>query len=436
MAQFGLVRQPNRLPASAYDALLEFLYLAPVAIIRFAIDGSIDMANAEAARLLMPLSPDAELSNMYTLLSRVVPDLPARVARFSASFGQVCSQVRMQVPGIPTVLTLSVTKIDDDTLMAVVQDITQTVEIKAREFHDRGKLEAIYAHVEDYAICRVDLHGRIVDWNTSLRRLGGWEEQDVVQKSLSLLLPFDDAGESRMMAFLDRACQHGTASLECWVARKDGTRFSASTVATALPDGDGHAMGFVLVTHDLTGRQHMNEMRRLASTDLLTAALNRHAGTARLEAAFSMLQQNGRHFSLVMADIDHFKRLNDLWGHDCGDHVLIATTRIMRETLREQDSIIRWGGEEFILVLPDTKLAAAVPIANRVRAAVEAGGITFAGAALSVTVSVGVCEARAEDGTITEVIRVADSALYEAKRTGRNRVVAHRREREATDVLF
>jgi two-component system cell cycle response regulator len=96
----------------------------------------------------------------------------------------------------------------------------------------------------------------------------------------------------------------------------------------------------------------------------------------------------------------------------------------MRETLREQDSIIRWGGEEFILVLPDTKLAAAVPIANRVRAAVEAGGITFADAALSVTVSAGVCEARAEDRSVTEVIRVADSALYEAKRTGRNRVVA------------
>jgi diguanylate cyclase (GGDEF)-like protein/PAS domain S-box-containing protein len=415
-----------RPPLFADEALLEFLYLAPVALMRFRPDGRIDLANAEAARLLIPLAADADMTNIYPLLSPLLPDLRQRVSRFRAPFGQICQQVRLTVPNAATVLLLTVNKIDPTTFMAVVLDITQTVDLRARHSHDQRNLQAIYEHVGDYAVCKLGRDGRILEWNASLGRVGGWQQGDLAGMTLDMLLPADQVTSTTIGHFLERARQHGTASLECWNVRRDGSWFWASIVATVTPDGDGSPAGFVLVIHDLTLQRQMQEVQRLAATDPLTEALNRRAGLAAIEAAFDGFQQTARAFAIILVDIDHFKQINDSRGHDCGDQVLVAMVRAIRINLRDGDSTIRWGGEEFMVLLPDTGMAAALCIAERVRAAVEAARIVIDGQPVSITISAGVSQAQAGCRDVQDIVRDADEALYGAKRGGRNKVSSGR----------
>ena len=162
----------------------------------------------------------------------------------------------------------------------------------------------------------------------------------------------------------------------------------------------------------------------LATTDPLTGARNRRAGEARLQEEFLRWQRYGRVFTVLMIDCDHFKAINDTWGHDAGDDVLVALVRICHETLREADVTIRWGGEEFLVLLPETGREAALAVADRLRVAIGAAKVQRDGQVIAATVSVGVAEAGEADRGADDAVRRVDQALYRAKRSGRNRVVA------------
>jgi diguanylate cyclase (GGDEF)-like protein len=212
--------------------------------------------------------------------------------------------------------------------------------------------------------------------------------------------------------------------LEAWRIRKDGTRFWGNTVAAALPDFEGKASGYVLVTRDLTERKQMEDrLVALSITDPLTGALNRRAGESRLEEAFRGWRRYGRTFSLLMIDCDRFKRINDTLGHEAGDQVLIALVRICRESLRPVDVLFRWGGEEFLVLLPEVSRDIALAVAERLRLAVEAARIDYADHAITITVSVGVSVVKATATSVDDVVRQADRAVYAAKADGRNQVV-------------
>jgi diguanylate cyclase (GGDEF)-like protein/PAS domain S-box-containing protein len=416
----------DRPAASADEALLAFLDAAPIALIRFRSDGKIDLSNVEAARLLAPFSAGADASDLYALLTRAAPDLPRRVASFRAPFGQVCDRLRLSVPGAPTILALTIKKIDQDNLMAVVQDITEAEALRASRLRAQQKLDVLCEHVEHHAVYRVGLDGCITGWNSSLRRIGGWEQGDVVMAPLSIMLAPEQVGPGQIAALFDQARRRGTATLDCWHVRKDGSRFWGSTVITPMPDGEGNADGFVLVTRDLSDQLHLTEMHELAATDDLTGALNRRAGMDRLEAAFDVWRQLNQPFSILSVDIDYFKRVNDTWGHGCGDSVLVSTVGVLRGRLRERDCVIRWGGEEFLLLLPDTWLADALLIAERVRAAVAANVVLVGKTQVDVSVSVGVAQVGGSHASLCCVIEGADRAMYGAKDAGRNRVQAGR----------
>jgi diguanylate cyclase (GGDEF)-like protein len=122
--------------------------------------------------------------------------------------------------------------------------------------------------------------------------------------------------------------------------------------------------------------------------------------------------------SLIMFDLDHFKQVNDTYGHAIGDYVLQTLTKIARVNLREIDILIRWGGEEFIIIAPDTDLKSATVLAERIRKAVEEFTFDQVG---KITVSFGVTQFKKDD-TEDTIIKKADDAMYEAKRNGRNRV--------------
>ena len=403
--------------------LLEFLYLTPVGVVKFRQNGAIRMANPMATQLLMPLAPDADMTNLYRALSNVLPDLRERVARFHAPCGQLCDQLQLSAPGTGTVLTLTVHKIDPDTLMGVIQDISLAIEQETRLRDDQRRVWAIFENVRDYAIYTVDLGGRVDGWNRSLERIGGWREADVVGRPISMFFPEDDRALTTDL--LSRARSAGTAELEGWRIRRDGSRFWGNTVATATPDADGQVCGYVLVTRDLTARKRMEDrLVALSITDPLTTAFNRRAGETMLADAYGLWRREGRVFSVLMVDCDHFKRVNDRWGHDAGDKVLVRLVQTCREKLRDLDTTFRWGGEEFLVLVPGANSVVSVTIAERLREAVAALVIEAPSDSITITVSIGVAEVAASDEGSPDTVRRADRAVYQAKANGRNRVVA------------
>lgn len=162
------------------------------------------------------------------------------------------------------------------------------------------------------------------------------------------------------------------------------------------------------------------QLMREARTDALTGLLNRRALEEFAQLELKRSDRFGTPLSAILCDIDHFKAINDRDGHAAGDRVIRAVGERLRAELRETDAFGRWGGEEFIAILPDTPAAAAQVLAERMRAAIEAGPVGDGGP--RVTVSLGVAQ-RAPGGAWDQLVKAADEALYRAKAQGRNRVV-------------
>ena len=170
-------------------------------------------------------------------------------------------------------------------------------------------------------------------------------------------------------------------------------------------------------------------MTHLALTDTLTRILNRRGITVSLLDAMAQAERYNTPLSIAMADIDHFKRVNDTQGHEAGDRILAQVASVLSETLRMPDKIGRYGGEEFLAVFPHTTLAQARKIAERMRGAVQKAEVAAGGSA-RVTISIGVTQfQRGED--LEQLLSRVDKALYQAKSGGRNLVAAQRASRDS-----
>ncbi|MDF9617843.1 diguanylate cyclase [Pseudomonas entomophila] len=168
-------------------------------------------------------------------------------------------------------------------------------------------------------------------------------------------------------------------------------------------------------------REHLEEQRQKAMIDPLTGLPNRAAWSERVEHEVLDWQENGGHLAMAILDLDHFKRINDGYGHLAGDKVLKIVADQLRKRLRGRDFIARFGGEEFVLLLPQTSPPAAVQVAEALRAAIEACPFHFKGERVVITTSIGLSAFRSgERGD--QVLKRADEALYRAKDQGRNRV--------------
>ena len=168
-------------------------------------------------------------------------------------------------------------------------------------------------------------------------------------------------------------------------------------------------------------REHLEEQRQKALIDPLTGLPNRAAWTEQVEREILEWQENGGHLAMAILDLDHFKRINDSYGHLAGDKVLKIVADQLRKRLRARDFIARFGGEEFVLLLPQTSPAAGAQVAEVLRAAIEACPFHFKGERVVITASIGLSTFRSgERGD--QVLKRADAALYRAKDLGRNRV--------------
>jgi diguanylate cyclase (GGDEF)-like protein len=164
------------------------------------------------------------------------------------------------------------------------------------------------------------------------------------------------------------------------------------------------------------------ELRFKATYDTLTGLCNRGVIVETLTREYARRSREGGSFGIILADLDHFKSVNDTYGHLAGDEVLREAARRMRTCVRTYDVVGRYGGEEFLIIVPASDAAATFTLAERIRAAVENLPVPFDGRNIPITVSLGVTACSSDNPTNSEgLLRVADDALYRAKRSGRNR---------------
>jgi diguanylate cyclase len=180
-------------------------------------------------------------------------------------------------------------------------------------------------------------------------------------------------------------------------------------------------MGFAFM---ITQRMVL-ELNRTANQDFLTETLNRRAAQEHVNQALEQSRQSHVPLSVLLLDIDHFKEINDRYGHEVGDQVLVSIAALLRQHVRGHDMVARWGGEEFLILLRATGAPTALAVAERLIRVISATPIHIGTTTIFCNVSIGIATTTTDPTTSATLIRSADHAMYHAKRTGRNRAIAH-----------
>ncbi len=183
--------------------------------------------------------------------------------------------------------------------------------------------------------------------------------------------------------------------------------------------------------HKVQTRERLLEQQVLI--DPLTGAFNRRAYEQRIQEEWQRFKRYGHVFSLIVLDLDHFKKINDRYGHSAGDLVLKEVVRRINKNLRESDLLFRYGGEEFVVILPGTELKGGMEVAVKIKNLIQGTKFVYKGEVLSVTLSGGVTQVFESDGDPLDVFDRADMALYQAKASGRNRIVSIPSVKETSD---
>ena len=270
----------------------------------------------------------------------------------------------------------------------------------------------------------VDANGRISDFNAAGARIFAWLSPDCIGKKLS---DFKDSEAFDLCA--------GRRS-EIKVSRGGKTNYF-SVKMTDLDD-EGKIVGKVYMFKDVTAlRRVMKKLYRFANYDMLTKVFNRRRLFDDAEKEISRSIRYGQRISLLMLDLDYFKTVNDMHGHQAGDAVLAEVAQVLKKRVRASDIVGRYGGEEFMIVLVEMDPGRAFRVAEDIRKGVEALGVSVGGALIKTSVSVGVATSHPGDGNLSleGLLAAADRALYRAKSEGRNRVVAAQAEAGATPEL-
>jgi diguanylate cyclase len=291
------------------------------------------------------------------------------------------------------------------TLMLAITDSGQhEFEAYLQQLNER--LEAFQSNLQAASEGHADNSSAARAMDTQIR-----EQVDGLQTSVQEAADLDDLKqvlENHLEGLLGTMDQHQKQR----DAREQEVAARLKGLAERVAHMEQEALGF---------REHLEEQRQKALIDPLTGLPNRAAWSERLEHEIKQWQQYGNTLSLAMLDLDHFKRINDNYGHLAGDKVLKIIATVLRKRLRGADFIARFGGEEFVLLLPATPPAVGAKLLETLRAAIEACPFHFKGERVTITISMGLASFRAGEHSDL-VLKRADQALYRAKNAGRNRI--------------
>jgi len=284
-------------------------------------------------------------------------------------------------------------------------------------------------------------------WNFAAERIFGWKAEEVIGKPAADLLK-TDYGAGGREASIREINETGTWKGEVIQFTKDGRPVHIDANIMMIRNNAGKVTGFVSANHDITQRklaeeklqktknaieaanqelqQALTREQLLARTDGLTGLFNRRHFFSLAEQEFAVSIRYQTPLSIILYDIDHFKLVNDRWGHHMGDNVLKHIANISRELIRDADVLARYGGEEFIVLLPNSNADEAANLAERIRRKVMSYRIEPEKTQAGITVSIGVAEKSGKMKTLDHLIRCADQALYNAKEAGRNCIKIYR----------
>jgi len=276
----------------------------------------------------------------------------------------------------------------------------------------------------------VDLQRQITYWNRGAERLTGYSAGEAVGRHCpdNFLVHVDAAGHALCIdgCPLASTIRDGRAREgEIFLRHKLGHRVPVSVKVAPITDQSGQVVGAVEVFSDATAKKKMerrvHELESMANRDSLTCLPNRRYTELKVKQALEEFQEFGKSFGLLMLDIDHFKQVNDLHGHDAGDAVLKVVSDTLVGSLRENDLVGRWGGEEFLLVLSNVNAHVLAGLAGRCRILIAESVVLRDQIRICVTASGGATLFKHGD-SVQSAIKRADGLMYVSKASGRNRI--------------
>lgn len=298
-----------------------------------------------------------------------------------------------------------------------VLDITERKQTEELLKLSEARYRAIVEGQTDL-VCRCLPDGTLTFANAAYCHYFGRSPEDLLGTNITLLIP--DADQAEALARIESCdAAHPRDTQEHQVVRADGAIRWMQWHNQAVLDDNNALIEIQGIGRDVTEQRAMEiELHRLATTDLLTGLFNRRYLLAALEIEIERTRRHGRPLALILFDLDHFKQINDTRGHDQGDQVLQAVVAQVRRRLRRSDVFARWGGEEFLILAPETTGPDAVALAETLRAALRELPCPGGG---SITASFGVATYQPEE-TLEQWLKRADEWMYASKRQGRDRV--------------
>ncbi len=411
------------------EELREFVYRSPFGLVHTEPDGKLITLNPRAVALLMPLAKKGDkLGNLFVTLESVAPELRQLVDAFDRPSGLIVQHHRIVIAsGIrgqtePVFYSISLVKLERGSLMATLEDVSEQVRSERMLRKQEAWMNAMLAGVRDFAQTVVNAEGEIMRWNEDMRRITGYSDQQVTGKPYSVVFPPDGITTDRVTDRLREADRAGMSFDEGWVQRADGSQFWSHSLL--LPIDKSLKEGwYALVFRDITdSRESVESLIKAATSDQLTGVANRRALFESAELEFARYARKPRDISLLIIDIDHFKRINDTFGHPVGDEVIRTLALILVRSVRSIDIVARLGGEEFAVFLPSTDISMAAEIAKRIRQNVTNARIQTPDGVISFLVSIGAAQVGPDTASMDALIGAADEALYDAKRGGRDQV--------------
>ena len=318
------------------------------------------------------------------------------------------------------VSTVGITLDGAPALLICGMDMTHQNEIQEQLRESEHHFRRLFESMQD-VYYRTDTQGVVQHVGPGVRRVLGYEPHEIEGHTAESYYPQSkdrDAFKAAIMA-------HGEVSdFPGQMVRKDGTVIDISISSHALFDHNGAFAGVEGLYRDVTQRKNLErELQRLATTDVLTGMANRRSFLEVAEATFQRARESHAPLTVLMLDLDHFKTINDRFGHLEGDRVLAEFAQATKHQLRASDTVGRLGGEEFGLLLPHTLPAEGADIATRILEAIRALELTDSnGQHYGVTTSMGLGTLSPGDRSLHDLLDHADQALYLAKRRGRNQL--------------
>ena len=267
----------------------------------------------------------------------------------------------------------------------------------------------------------VDPEGAIRFWNRSAERITGFSAQEVLSMTDGdLLHPTDAAMETEPPSCTATFCDH-----RVHFRHRNGHRIPVRLRVIPVDGADGKPAGSVRIFSDISKRhdiiRELEQLRNEILHDALTGVGNRKLADLKLTGLLDDFRRTASPFGLLFLDIDHFKEVNDRFGHLTGDRVLVMVARAMANAVRKVDVVARWGGEEFLVLIPGGTAPLLLDVAERIRKTVETTWLELSDRTIRVTVSIGGTSVEAEDSADSLIAR-ADRQMYRSKSAGRNRI--------------